>query len=219
MKGLFKSVKGGFLFLQEPKMEAIDAQVFPTFCPWLNFQSAICSSVGASGGILLVWNGDYWYKLDEFVGKYSVSVLLKDVRCDVLWVATSVYGPTNISEKAVILAELTGIAGLWNNPWVIGEDFNVIRFPNVNQEGCSFSPVMQDFNDSIRHHDLFNLPLRGSDFTWSNMQENPVMSRLDRFLVSTDWLDVFPDCVQRVVVFYFSQWMDGVSTSSKIKVP
>ena len=49
--------------------------------------------MGASGGILLVGNGDYWYKLDELVGKYLVSVLLKDVRRDVLWVATSVYGP------------------------------------------------------------------------------------------------------------------------------
>ena len=96
-----------------------------------------------------MWNGDYWYKLDEFVGKYSVSVLLKDVRCDVLWVATSVYGPINTIEKAVFLAELTGIVSLWNKPSVIGGDFNFIRFPNEKRGGCSFSPVMQDFNDSI----------------------------------------------------------------------
>ena len=128
-------------------MEAIDAQVFQTFCPWLNFQYVICPSVGASGGILLVWNGDYWYKLDEFVGKYSVSVLLKDVRRDVLWVVTSVYGPINTSEKAAFLAELTSIVSLWNKPWVIGGDFNVIRFPNEKRGGCTFSPVMQDFND------------------------------------------------------------------------
>ena len=31
------------------------------------------------------------------------------------------------------------------------------------------------------------------------MQQFPV-SRLDRFLVSTDWLDLFPDCAQRGLV-------------------
>ena len=58
---------------------------------------------------------------------------------------------------------------------------------------------MRGFNDWIQFHDLVDLPLRGADFTWSNMQTKPVMSRLDRFLVSTDWLDIFPDCSQRAV--------------------
>lgn len=39
-----------------------------------------------------------------------------------------------------------------------------------------------------------DLPLRGVEFTWSNMLECLVMSQLDRFLVSTEWLDLFPDC-------------------------
>lgn len=53
---------------------------------------------------------------------------------------------------------------------------------------------MRDFSDWIRNHGLVDLPLRGVNFTWSNMQENLVMYRLDRFLVSTNWLDLFPDC-------------------------
>lgn len=43
------------------------------------------------------------------------------------------------------------------------------------------------------------LPLRGADFTWSNLQINPVMSRLDRYLVSTDWLEIFSDVSQKVL--------------------
>ena len=48
---------------------------------------------------------------------------------------------------------------------------------------------MRDFSDWICHHDLFDLPLRGADFTWSDLQKNAVMRRLDRFLVSLDWLE------------------------------
>ena len=85
-------------------------------------------------------------------------------------------------------------------PW-LGGDFNVVRFPNERKEGYSISPSMRDFNNWIRSRDLCNFPLRGAEFTWSNLQECPVMSRLDRFLVSTEWLDLFPDCTQRALAW------------------
>lgn len=31
------------------------------------------------------------------------------------------------------------------------------------------------------------------------MLETPAMNRLDRLLVSTDWLDLFSDCIQRAL--------------------
>lgn len=55
---------------------------------------------------------------------------------------------------------------------------------------------MRDFSDWIRQHDLSDLPLSGAKFTWTNNQEDPIMSPPDQFLVSPDWLDLFPDCVQ-----------------------
>lgn len=123
---------------------------------------------------------------------------MKDVRCDAEWVATSVYGPNNANDRGVFWAELNHVAGLWNHPWVVGGDFNVIRFPSEKKGGCSISSTMRDFNDWIRAQDLCDLPLQGAKFTWSNMQQFPV-SRLDRFLVPTDWLDLFPDCAQRML--------------------
>lgn len=53
---------------------------------------------------------------------------------------------------------------------------------------------MRDFTGWIRHHELVNLLLGGAKYKWSNKQEEPLMSWLDRFLVSTEWLDLFPDC-------------------------
>ena len=96
--------------------------------------------------------------MDEFVGRFSVSVLLKDARCNAEWVATSVYGPSNAHNKVDSWVELSQVGGTWNRPWLLGGDLYVI------------SPAMGDFSDWIRHHDLFDLPLRGADFTWSNLQ-------------------------------------------------
>lgn len=55
---------------------------------------------------------------------------------------------------------------------------------------------MLDYSDWIKNHDLVDLPLRRAEFAWSNMEMDLVMSCLYRFLVSTDWMDLFPDCVQ-----------------------
>ena len=179
LKCMILSFQGECVFIQETKMEVLDAQVIRAICPWSDCQVAFCPSIGASGGILIVWTAVFWQKLDEFVGRFSVSVLLKDVRCNAEWVATSVYGPSNVHDKVDLWVELSQVAGRWHHPWLLGGDFNVIMFPNEKKGGCTISPAMKDFSDWIRHHDLFDLPSRGADFTWSNLQINPVMSRLD----------------------------------------
>ena len=145
LKGMVRSFQGEFLFIQETKMENIDAHIVSSIFPWLNCQFVFRPSVGA-WGILLVWNAVYWYKVDEFVGRFSVSVLLKDVRRDAEWVAPSVYGPTNANDEADFWVELNQVAGLWNHPWVLGGDFSTIRFPSEKRGGCSVVPGMQDFN-------------------------------------------------------------------------
>ncbi|KAJ3708007.1 hypothetical protein LUZ61_011712 [Rhynchospora tenuis] len=51
---------------------------------------------------------------------------------------------------------------------------------------------MQSFNDLIRDLNLFDVPLLNKTFTWTNKQPQPIMSRLDRVLLSTRWLSSFP---------------------------
>jgi hypothetical protein len=35
------------------------------------------------------------------------------------------------------------------------------------------------FNDLIQHLDLVDIPFMGRHFTWSNMQEDPLIEKLD----------------------------------------
>lgn len=90
------------------------------------------------------------------------------------------------------------MAGLWDRPLVLGGDFNIIRFSNERRR-CPINQAMKDFSDWILLHELVDLPLGGAEFTWSNNQEELSMSQLDRFLESTEWLDLFSDCVQNVL--------------------
>ena len=48
------------------------------------------------------------------------------------------------------------------------------------------------FNEIIGHLGLLELPLKGRRFTWSNMQENPLLEQLDWFFTSANWILSYP---------------------------
>ena len=48
------------------------------------------------------------------------------------------------------------------------------------------------FNEAISALGLVELPLYGRKFTWSNMQQSPLLERLDWFFSSISWTNNFP---------------------------
>lgn len=70
-------------------------------------------------------------------------------------------------------------------------DFNLIRSPeNRNKPGGNVN-YMLAFNNAINSLGIIELPLKGRKFTWSNMQENPLLQQLDRFFTSA-WTTDYP---------------------------
>ena len=47
------------------------------------------------------------------------------------------------------------------------------------------------FNEAISALGLVELPLYGRKFTWSNMQQSPLLERLDWFFSSISWTNNF----------------------------
>jgi hypothetical protein len=48
------------------------------------------------------------------------------------------------------------------------------------------------FNDFIRAQNLTELPIKGSKYTWSNMQDDPFLEQLDWFFTSLHWTTSYP---------------------------
>ena len=55
------------------------------------------------------------------------------------------------------------------------------------------------FSDFIEANYLVDLPLEGASFTWFRDLGSDCMSRIDRTLVSVDWVDHFGTMSQRVL--------------------
>ena len=54
---------------------------------------------------------------------------------------------------------------------------------------------MMLFNEFIRKQSLVELPIKGRSYTWSNMQNNPLLEQLDWHFTSVDWAAKYPNTV------------------------
>ena len=97
-------------------------------------------------------------KLDSRVNNFSVSCHWKGVNDGLEWVGTGLYGPTNDLLRRELWAELQSVHLVWNLPWVVFGDFNVVRFPS-ERLGCTrLTPPMVDFSGFIESSHLVDLP-------------------------------------------------------------
>jgi len=64
----------------------------------------------------------------------------------------------------------------------------VVQFPSERSSVSGYSATMEE---------LVDLLLEGGQFTWPNNQENQTWSRIDRFLISPEWVEHFLEVTQR----------------------
>lgn len=90
--------------------------------------------------------------------------------------------------------------------WCFLGDFNNIRHPServgVSQRGGEDSSI-SEFNDWISDLEVVEVPSVGRRFTWFR-PNGTAKSKLDRFLVSHDWLNRWPGCTQFILDRNFS---------------
>ncbi|RVW16323.1 hypothetical protein CK203_067824 [Vitis vinifera] len=121
---------------------------------WSNW--AALDALGTAGGILVCWDKRSLEVMETEVGKFSVSYR------DCLW------------------EELGAIRGLWEEPWCIGGDFNVILSQRERSRQGRLSGAMRNFAQTVDDLELIDLPMQGGIATWSGGRNNQSWARLDR---------------------------------------
>lgn len=76
--------------------------------------------------------------------------------------------------------------------WLLIGDFNFYRTSdNRNRPGGNFNDTLI-FNNIISHLGLTELPIKGRSYTWSNMQDSPLLEQVDWFFTSVAWTNQYP---------------------------
>ena len=77
--------------------------------------------------------------------------------------------------------------------WIVMGDFTFIWSPeDRNRLGEDVNQMLL-FNEAISNSGLIELPLKGRQFSWSNMQDNPLLEKLYWFFNSAAWFISYPN--------------------------
>ncbi|RVX11700.1 LINE-1 retrotransposable element ORF2 protein [Vitis vinifera] len=168
IKAMIRNQKVDLFCLQETKIQTMSEGVVRSLDSGRFLDWGAMDAHGSAGGILICWDKRTLEVLEMEVGHFSISCRLRNVEDGLVWIFTGVHGPFSREDSEALWEELGAIRGIWNDPWCLGGDFNVV--------------------DEL---DLLDLPLQGGVFSWSGGWNNQSWARLDRFLVTQNWLDQF----------------------------
>jgi exonuclease III len=181
-----------FLGLQETIKTNYSSTFFKNIDPQGLFDWKWISSTGRSGGILGGFRLSRFSITDTVVGKFFIKVTLLDLKLNLKWCLVIVYGAAQVGDKDDFLTELGMVCNDQRLPLLIGGDFNIMRFSSEKNKGMRNNRWSDMFNSIINTYALREINMSGGQYTWSNSQTVPTLEKLDRFLMSSSWEDLFP---------------------------
>jgi hypothetical protein len=161
--------------------ETFNWRLIRKFCP-KRFDSFVFSpSVGASGGIIIVWNSSVFSGVLMDSQRFGLIFNFTSTHNSANWTLVSVYGPCQGTDRDNFVDWLYNIQIPPDHNWLILGDFNFIRSPdNRNKPGGDINDMFL-FNEVTGHLGLLELQLIGRKYTWSNKQSAPLLEQLDWF--------------------------------------
>ncbi|XP_058762801.1 uncharacterized protein LOC131636161 [Vicia villosa] len=178
-------------FIQETKLNAFHHKYAEEL--WGNdlVEWSHMEAVGASGGILTMWKKDFFSLLYSFRGEGFLGVCVEKDNTRIYFVNIYASCDHNIrmaSWKKLVDLKRKSVAGMW----CLGGDFNIVSSleERVGISNKNYKREIEGFNEFIVDMDLVDPPTIGGKFTWSNKSDS-ALSRLDRFLLSNSFVDVW----------------------------
>ena len=128
IKALIRNQRVDLFRLQETKIHAMTEGVVRSLGTGRFLDWGALDAFGSAGGILICWDKRTLEVLALEVGQFSVSCRFRNVEDGFVWMFTGVYGPFSREERECLWEELGAIRGIWEDPWCLGGDFNIILF-------------------------------------------------------------------------------------------
>ena len=169
-------------------------QIFNSIFPGWNFSANY--EFAELGRIWVVWDPSVKLTIHSKSSQMITCLVelphsTSEVAVSFIYALNCKYGRRYLWEELSFLATDPIIMG---KPWAVLGGFNQTLSPSENSKGGTRIPRgMKDFRECIQHAELFDLSIRGNEFTWWNKQtDSPNSKKLDRILINDLWLLQFP---------------------------
>ena len=161
--------------LQETKCMHMDQHFIRKFCPRRFDNFFYVPSAGVSAGMVVVWNSSFFIGSLIESKSYGIIVEFKSKHTSETWSLVSVYGPCQGPARDEFVQWLYNLDIRFGQNWLLLGDFNFMRsLENRNLPGGDVNDIFL-FNEIIGHLGLVELPIKGRQYTWSNMQTSPLL--------------------------------------------
>jgi exonuclease III len=178
--------------LQETKCTECDRRLIRNICPRRFDEFIESPSRGASGGLLVVWRSDIFTNTLVEVKPFGIIINFTSVHNNDNWTLVNVYGPSQGQMRDEFFQWLYNLNIEPRSNWMLMGDFNFIKsLENRNLPSGDVNDIFI-FNEIIGQLGFLELPLKGRRFTWSNMQDSPLLEQLDWIFTSANWIDSYP---------------------------
>ncbi|KAL8461605.1 hypothetical protein ACS0TY_032911 [Phlomoides rotata] len=174
----------------------------------LNFDGCFCvDSKGRSGGLMLLWNETISVALRSYSSGHIDCLISWS---NVSWRFTGFYG--NPSQHLRhhswdLLRRLASLNDSNISAWLIGGDFNEIRLSS-EKKGGGPRPLQQmaNFKQVLNEIGMQEFCAKGPKFTWQQRRrgKTDILEKLDRYVASREWMDLFPDSTVNNLEFFGS---------------
>lgn len=122
--------------LQETKKDFFDHSYLRKFCPRHLSNFAYSPSIGASGGLITIWNDNQFQADTVLINSYSVTLKMTSRMSNKSFHLTNIYGPAAADEKLAFITWLYNFDTSDIDDWLLAMDFNLIRSAeNRNRPG------------------------------------------------------------------------------------
>ena len=95
---------------------------------WKGCESIAIDSIGAAGGLEILWNPRVVTLVGFFSTNYFISIDFHILGTRIKGIIANVYGPPKVHQKQTFIESLSDLKMIvMNMAWIIGGDFNLIR--------------------------------------------------------------------------------------------
>ncbi|GKA81793.1 RNA-directed DNA polymerase, eukaryota [Tanacetum coccineum] len=189
IKELVEKNSPSFFGIQETKSDGIAHPLIRSLWPGNEVDFVASGSVGASGGILTMWDTNVFSKESEFINRSYVGIVGSWSGMQGKVGILNVYAPQDSHLKEELWSSIELLLSNINASWIVFGDFNVVRFQEERNGSRFNSSEANSFNDFISRCGLFDFP-HSQDSTERALRqirdsENRLRDDLNRKLM--DW--------------------------------